>query len=348
MTTKLSAKHFLFAVFLTACLQSGCSENSNSISAGLNMPVYHISQLPKGYNFYSIYFTGEYTGWAVGKGGVIYHTIDAGNSWFPQNSFVEDNLYNVLFIDRLNGWIGGENNILSTTDGGNTWVTKLPAKWFGYLVSIEFIDKNTGWVSGTADGRIYHTTDAGATWSIQQTDSLGRVIDLSFVNNSIGYSISIVKGIYKTSDGGQSWNKCNQPRFCSAIHFQNSKKGFAGNNVMPCSEAFDKANIFITEDGGSTWSAITIPTTESVWKIAFNKNNAGFAIAGGLSVYYASYSDVMEHRKLIFTPNGGYNWNSAGFESLGKEVINFNLINHNTIGVLTSSNEIYYFRIRNY
>jgi len=347
MAAKLSVKLFLFVIVLIVCLQSGCSDKSNSLFPGLNLPLDHVSQLPKGHNYLSLYFVNEFSGWVVGKGGVIYHTTNKGTNWILQNSYLMEDLVKVQFTDEKHGWIAGENNILSTSDAGVTWTSRLSGIPFSRFANISFIDNNTGWVSGTADGRIYHTSDAGVTWDIQLTDTLGRVIDLSFVNKSVGYSISNVRGMYKTLNGGQTWNRISQPRFSNAICFLDSKKGFAGNNVMPSSLAVDKCNIFITEDGGSTWVSETIPNAMAVWKLSFTNSGYGFAISGGLSSFSDIPTDWVECGALLFSPNVGQKWTSASTGSLLKYVVDFNFVNDNVTSVLTLNGELIFLKFHN-
>ena len=84
-------------------------------------------------DFSDTYFLDENTGWTVGRGGVIAHTTDGGETWLPQHSSVEADLYQVTFVDKSHGWITGSRMLLRTEDGGKTWQvvkgypTKLPA-----------------------------------------------------------------------------------------------------------------------------------------------------------------------------------------------------------------------------
>jgi len=303
-------------------------------------------QLPKEHNYYSLIFIDENLGWVVGKSGVIYKTTDGGKHWELQKSSSDNDLIKADFIDKNSGWIAGTNSVLLTEDGGKTWIQKLSNIPLSKSVSISFITKNIGWVSGTADGKIYHTEDGGSNWTVQQVDTLGRVVDLSFINESTGYAFSNITGIYRTKNGGKDWIKIIPPRFCSTIYFQDIESGFCGNNVMPSSIAVDKANIFYTSNGCDTWETQVIPEAMAVWKISFLDPNIGFAIIGGISSFSDEPTDWIKCGDLIITYNRGEDWQSCFQGLFNNNVIDFCKIGNNKIAVLTISGEIHVLLIK--
>ena len=83
------------------------------------------------------------------------------------------------------------------------------------LYDIYFLDEKTGWMVGEF-GKIYHSTDGGATWKEQQNALLGQAgIDdalnlptwfgVRFVNATEGTVVGLEGKIAKTTDGGQTW-----------------------------------------------------------------------------------------------------------------------------------------------
>jgi photosystem II stability/assembly factor-like uncharacterized protein len=119
---------------------------------------------------YGIYFTDDNTGTVVGSNGSILRTIDGGETWTPQTSGTEADLWDVFFISSDTGWaVGGDimgitgGVILRTTDGGNTWIAQeYPNN--NAIFGVFFTDANTGTVvSGMGD--ILHTKTGGVpTW----------------------------------------------------------------------------------------------------------------------------------------------------------------------------------------
>ena len=76
-----------------------------------------------------------------------------------------NDLIDVHFVSDQKGWaVGTEGTILFTENGGTDWETQHsnPDEAFW---SVFFIDEMEGWTVGWS--KIYHTTDAGATWEQQ-------------------------------------------------------------------------------------------------------------------------------------------------------------------------------------
>jgi len=102
--------------------------------------------------------------------GLIYHTVDGGDTWTIQKEEVGGIFISVQFVNPMEGWSIGYGTfyqaiIFRSIDGGATWVSE-------GNVSIEpsasyFADSNNGWIVG--DGAILHTSDAGKTWVEQDS-----------------------------------------------------------------------------------------------------------------------------------------------------------------------------------
>lgn len=92
---------------------------------------------------------------------------------------------------------------------------------------------------------------AHAQWTIPNPDfgNNGRIDDIYFVTPDIGWA-AYKHGIYKTTDGGQSWNEqfSNSILYFRSIEFLDENRGFAGT--------LDGV-LLRTLDGGETWENIT-------------------------------------------------------------------------------------------
>jgi photosystem II stability/assembly factor-like uncharacterized protein len=55
------------------------------------------------------------------------------------------------------------------------------------------------------DGTLAGSTDAGATWHGLGAAPLGRVVDVSFFDGSVGYMLTGSEALQRTDDGGLSW-----------------------------------------------------------------------------------------------------------------------------------------------
>jgi photosystem II stability/assembly factor-like uncharacterized protein len=157
-----------------------------------------------------------------GTGGAIAKTINGGSSWtklttpaftgswanfvhfFNSNDAVAmgDPVSNMFYITR-------------TTNGGSSWTqvtSGIPAALADeYGVVRQFCAAgNTVWF-GTTKGRIFKSTDKGATWTVTTILSGGYQVTPVFKDANTGiailmnYSTGAYQGIYKTTNGGSNW-----------------------------------------------------------------------------------------------------------------------------------------------
>lgn len=164
------------------------------------------------------------------KGGKILHTTDAGENWEIQASasFSGSKAFpNIVhFWDSRNGVCIGDPNggyfeIYTTTDGGANWKrvpsSNIPANKTdetGIVAYYSVVGDNVFF--STTKGRLYRSSDRGATWTVTQTPLTDSFI-LAFRNAKTG----VIKGhkddkflAYQTFDGGDSWTELGaQPNF---------------------------------------------------------------------------------------------------------------------------------------
>ena len=163
-----------------------------------------------------------------------------------------------------------------TSDGGLTWqlrigtVTK-PVRHgeMKRLTStcIHFADERTGWLIGYTDlthnmdigNFIYSTRDGGNTWKRHVEffpwrggDDLGlsylAPVDMDFINREIGWFTQSGIIMYRTTDGGMSWERTSHPypdtiSGIRYIDFVDESRGWAVRD-----------GVWYTSDGGQTWT----------------------------------------------------------------------------------------------
>jgi photosystem II stability/assembly factor-like uncharacterized protein len=160
-------------------------------------------------------------------GGVIYspntvylfRTDDGGKTWtnienieLPQNiQESQITVEKIHFVSATQGVLVlrvTSNNqrtlIFSTNDGGGTWQAfsqNIPEAGLLEIPSANEI------VFYSSD-QFYVTEDAGVTFTIINSEtSFGNTVsDISFVNSKNGWLIANQKTLYRTEDGGQTWN----------------------------------------------------------------------------------------------------------------------------------------------
>lgn len=128
--------------------------------------------------------------------------------------------------------------------------------------AVHAVSSNVCWISGTG-GLIYKTLDAGHSWTlvkVPQADSLDfRDIHAFDKNTAVAMSAGLGETgkarIYRTEDGGKSWNLVYQTTqngaFLDGIDFWDDQKGICLGDPID-----GKLFLLTTEDGGKTWKEL--------------------------------------------------------------------------------------------
>lgn len=144
-------------------------------------------------------------GCAVGDGGEILTTADAGVLWTKRISNTSFNLNAVWFTSSTVGWaVGGNGTVLRTLDGGVTWsgVTSGASE---NLTGVYFATPDTGWVVG-ANGVVLRTFDPSlaAPWTKQ--NPVGANLNaVGFAGTRDGWAVGNGGTIIGTHDRGLTW-----------------------------------------------------------------------------------------------------------------------------------------------
>jgi hypothetical protein len=110
---------------------------------------------------FSVYFTDDNTGYAVGYVGTAIRTTDGGTTWTTLPIGSPESLHSVYFLTASKGFIVSDQGyIYRTINGGNTWTTDSSGTW-NTLYSVFFTDSTTGYVVGRS-GTILKTGNGGS------------------------------------------------------------------------------------------------------------------------------------------------------------------------------------------
>ena len=144
-----------------------------------------------------INFIDSQTGFAAGLFGNIFKTTNQGENWSQTNNESDGHIYDFYFVNDNVGYAGGQKEIVKTVDGGDTWniLTNSPTE----IYFIHFADEN----NGIAVGKGHYT---GGDWGIW------------------------TKALYRTSNGGQTWEMEDDIDFNSKVSFYSS---FEGYSIVP-------------------------------------------------------------------------------------------------------------------
>ncbi len=254
-----------------------------------------------------IHFQDALSGWMVGDEGKVLRTTDGGitwrialqteyrgESWFGRFDFVR-------FSSPRQGWIVGHRSY-RTTDGGDTWALMHEyseveeRSWFFTGQAIDFIDSAHGWVLDARGGddprRLFRTRNAGATWDTLAIPGEQRAFFIDFVDSANGWIVR-ENGIFKTTNGGATWNPqlqlpaYDEWDYPTPIQFLDASLGWV---------VWANGEIRKTTDGGATWSLQPSGTTRDLSAVRFLSPSHGFVAGGGIT---------------LKTTNGGESWETV-------------------------------------
>ncbi|MEC7263372.1 MAG: oxidoreductase [Bacteroidota bacterium] len=207
-----------------------------------------------------------------------------------------------VFYDAMTFWndtegiavgdtVDGCLSIILTKDGGETW-TKISCSELPEGIEGEgaFAASNSNiavagsqvWI-GTTEGRIYHSSDKGATWDIQQTPIIHKeptqgIYSMDFYDENLGFAIggdytspeSNQKNKIITLDGGKTWNLIadgKEPDYKSCVQFVPNSEG---KGLV----AIGFTGISYSADGGENWKELS---TESFFTLRFLNDSIAYA-----------------------------------------------------------------------
>ncbi len=299
------------------------------------LPVYNIAQwykvtnnLPNSYG-YAIDAVKNCA--VVGKGGNVYKTNNKGESWIalqtPEFNMRVDKVTDISIIDSLHFWAATESGrILSSSDGGTNWQIQFEnsdlTKFMNY---IEMFDLNNGVAMGDAPDFLgipsdsnkalfLRTTDGGNNWQIMENNTnifasgnLWRRIDFVSLETGFFYENfqnSLVRGVMKTTDGGDNWN-VDSSTFGNVLKFYDEKLGliFSADQKGPI--------LLKTYDGALTWSdTLRINMDWLGDDIEFAPNNPA-------KIW------VIDDENLIFSNDTGNTWTkqTIGGQFRGRDIV---------------------------
>jgi photosystem II stability/assembly factor-like uncharacterized protein len=259
----------------------------------------------------------------------------AAPHWTVQTSGVNVRLRGVSAASESVAWASGAGSTaLRTADGGTTWQKLTVTTDTLDFRDVDAIDAQTAYVLAIGNGpasRIYKTTDAGKTWTLQfkNEDPKAFLDAMSFwdAENGIVVGDSVDGQLYllTTSNGGRVWSRVETRNLPPALENEGAFAA-SGTNIAVIGKshawigtgAASKARVLRTADRGRTWRVADTPlasgSSSGIFSIAFRDEKHG-VIAGG---DYRKEQEAVDN--LALTNDGGITWTLAkglsGFRSV--------------------------------
>jgi len=233
----------------------------------------------------------------------------------------------ISVVDEAVAWASGlEGTVARTLDGGESWTAStVPGADSLQFRDVDAIDANTAYLLSSGGGessRIYKTTDAGASWTLQFTnpDPSGFYDCMAFwdANHGAVYGDAVDGSlVILTTTDGESWSRVSESGLPEALP---GEGGFAASGTCLVTHgdstgwigtgATSTARVIKTTDRGSTWTAYTTPVvsgsgTSGITTLGFYDDLFGITAGGEIS------SPDTHSDNVAVTHDGGLTWTLA-------------------------------------
>lgn len=251
---------------------------------------------------------------AVGDGGVILKSTDAGVTWVAKTSGTTNALYGVWALSLTTFIaVGAGGVILVSTDSGNTWGTQTSGT-VQDLHSVWFNDASNGWVAGN-NGTILHTSNGGTAWAAQTSGTTEQLLGIWGVNLNSLWACGTNGKILTTANGGTNWTAQT-----SGVAVTLRSVSFATANIGWV--VGDSGTALHTTNGGTAWTSVAVGATGPFYGVT--KTDAGgnlfVAVGPALKIYLFNLSATGTPQiisagntqgSVIGTPSGTSNFNGG-------------------------------------
>ena len=284
-----------------------------------------------------VYFKDANNGFALGVEGpttIVFSwlkTTNGGATWTNATGII-NGPFCMSFTSSTVGYAGGVDAIYKTIDGGSTWTPVAIAHpgSSAAVFSVYFYNASVGYAClfDYVNNITYmvHTTDAGATWTAVAggvTASIGSAnMVCSDANTCYAIGFNGGHGLYKTTDGGATWNLINALTGddCHGISFLSPGVLIA---------AASGGGVKTSADDGATWTTVYNNTyTSQIRSLQVINSNTVVAAGGG---------------GVVITLDGGATWSQmAGPSSMGTSNLRSVYFPNNTTGYTVGDSGVVY------
>lgn len=232
------------------------------------------STISPGIDSKAIFMRSNSKAWIVGRGGRIQKGFQGTFQYEWKTTrgegyFISSGSGSALdFVNANVGWASnGRGYLLNTTNGGKVWKPTT----LQLVDNVDFVDENVGYAvvqkSISSNQRGIYKSTNGGDSWNLQTDIIGGSGKIQFIDSSVGWATSGASLIYRTTDGGANWNDSNVGFSINSFFFLNANTGWVGGYNGQVSK---------TTNGGISWSSVSVGLSSSVGYIYFKNASDGY------------------------------------------------------------------------
>ncbi len=227
-----------------------------------------------GVNIYGVEYFSKDSGWVRCSLGYL-KTFDGGTTWF-QSQGVEGMSHLVKLQNTSVGYGCGGHYFAKSTDNGFTWSNRYLFDDV-YCVSMSVVNEDVIYINSRGGAYpnnyniIIKSTDKGENWVKLPKVFINQITQIYFINEQIGFAGGVGQELYRTTDGGLTWQVTYYPKqlAINKFYFYDTNNGYAA-----CNNGY----LLHTTNGGLNWYKQLIYSGGDVLDMSFINPNTGFAI----------------------------------------------------------------------
>ncbi len=216
--------------------------------------------------------------------GTIYRSTDNGTSWTNVNNGIPVNtgINQLASVDSIVLAATSSGAYLST-DGGLNWTLVSGSGGFPALTTISaaFAQRSTFFAGGNSTG-VLRSVNGGTQWTVADSGVPPNVTVSSIGGDGTNVFAVTESGLYKSKDDGVTWARSDSglPANTSVVNgFISGKQGDVAL-VATLGNGFVDGNVFLSTDGGTSWSSINEGMLPTVLKSVLIDSGKVFVGAG--------------------------------------------------------------------
>ncbi len=207
---------------------------------------------------------------AVGDDGRIFTNYQSEFEWDSLYSTVSTNLNSITKIDEFSFCAVGDNGTILTSRNNLVKWTKSASIVDNDLRSVTSID-NKVFACGN-DGLILTSEDRAQTWTSKFVSN-NDFMSISFSDKDHGYVVGEMGAMFKTSDGGITWEAVN-------TNLTDTLFGVNCLNKDVVAAVGENSRLINSENGGQTWNSKLSPIMQDYRSVVYFGNKDSILAVG--------------------------------------------------------------------